>query len=545
MRGFLLVSGLAFLFCTLSCNQGKELQTKQIFRYNEASGISTLDPAYARVQGDIWAVKQLYTTLIELDSELLPRALLAKSWEIDSTGTLYSFHLRSDVSFTKSICFNSIDSTRTVVAQDVVYSLERLRNKELATPGSWVLNNVNEIWASSDSLVHISLKEVFPPFLSMLSMAYCSIIPQEAVEFYKNDFSVNPIGSGPFYLKKWLWNEKLVMRRNPNYFERDEKGIQLPYIEAIAIQFLPDRQSAFLELLKGEIDFLSGLDVSYIDELLDQNGELNPKYENRFILSSGAYLNTEYLGFSLDSVAYEGNHPLLDPRIRKAINFGFDRKEMLKYLRKNVGIAATAGLIPPSLKGSLEPTEGYHFDPLKTQELLVEAGFPKGEGLPVFQLHTSANYLDLCEYIQSSLAKQGIKVQVDLMPAASLREGMANSKLEFFRASWIADYPDAQNYLSLLYSKNHSPNGPNYTHYYSPAFDILYERANRITDQDERFKLYQKMDSMVLDGAPMVLLYYDKVMRFYDKKWKGLEPDALNTLDLKRVYSKENFTTTP
>jgi ABC-type oligopeptide transport system substrate-binding subunit len=122
---------------------------------------------------------------------------------------------------------------------------------------------------------------------------------------------------------------------------------------------------------------------------------------------------------------------------------------------------------------------------------------------------------------------------------------MANSKLEFFRASWIADYPDAQNYLSLLYSKNHSPNGPNYTHYGSPAFDVLYERANRITDQDERFTLYQKMDSMVLEDAPMVLLFYDKVMRFYDRKWIGLEPDALNTLDLKRVYSSEKRTTTP
>jgi len=536
---------LLFFIVTTSCSSKEETSSAQIFRYNEASGISTLDPAFARVQGDIWAVKQLYTTLIELDSELLPRKLLAKSWKIDSTGKVYSFTLRSDVYFAKSLCFKTTDSIRTVNSKDVVYSLERLRNRELAAPGSWVLNNVDKIWASSDTLIHISLHEVFPPFLSMLSMAYCSIVPYEAIEMFQGDFSINPVGSGPFYLKKWIWNEKLVMRKNRNYFEKDKDGIQLPYLEAIAIRFLPDRQSAFLEFLQGKIDFLSGLDVSYIDELLDLNGDLNPKYKNRFILSSGAYLNTEYLGFSLDSSTYEGNNPLLDLRIRKAINYGFDRHEMLKYLRKNVGVPATAGLIPPSLKGSLALTDGFQFNPNKTQELLKDAGFPEGKGLPVFKLHTSANYLDLCEYIQSSLARQGIEIQVDLMPASSLREGMANSKLGFFRGSWIADYPDAQNYLSLLYSKNHSPNGPNYTHFKNSDYDLLYEKARQITDQDERFILYRKMDSMLLDEAPMVLLYYDKVMRFYDKKWKGLKPDALNTLELKRVYSSENRTTTP
>ena len=112
---------------------------------------------------------------------------------------------------------------------------------------------------------------------------------------------------------------------------------------------------------------------------------------------------------------------------------------------------------------------------------------------------------------------------------------MATGKVDFFRASWIADYPDAENYLSLFYSTNAAPNGPNYSHFASATYDSLYQLSASVVLDSLREELYQKMDSLVISEAPIVPLFYDQVLRFYPKSIKGLEGNALNLLDLKRV----------
>ena len=133
-----------------------------------------------------------------------------------------------------------------------------------------------------------------------MSMRYCSVVPKEIVEYYGNDFRSNPIGTGPFKFKLWEENVKLVLRSNELYFEIDEKGKQLPYLEAIAITFLPEKQSEFLQFAKGKLDLLNSLDASYKDELLTPTGKLRAQYADRIQLLKGPYLNSEYLGFYLE-----------------------------------------------------------------------------------------------------------------------------------------------------------------------------------------------------------------------------------------------------
>ena len=126
-------------------------------------------------------------------------------------------------------------------------------------------------------------------------------------------------------------------------------------------------------------------------------------------------------------------------------------------------------------------------------------------------------------------------VNIDVIPAATLKDAKANGKLDIFRASWVADYPDAENYLSLYYSKNFAPNGPNYTHYKSDLFDTWYEQAFTETNTSKREQLYTKMDSLVMKEAPVVALFYDEVVRFTRKNVKGLGINPINLLELKRV----------
>lgn len=279
---------------------------------------------------------------------------------------------------------------------------------------------------------------------------------KEAVVFYGSDFRSNPVGTGPFQFKIWEENVKLVLRKNPLYFEKDSKGESLPYLEAVAVTFLPDKHSEFLQLIQGNLDFISGLDPSYKDELISVSGELNTKYQGKLHLEKQSYLNTEYLCFYLD------NENAVDKRLRQAINYGFDRRKVIQYLRNNIGTPATGGMIPDGLPSYFE--KGYHYQPKKAKKL-IEA-YKKEEGsVPEIELTTTSDYLNICEYLQAELNKLGLKIQINVTPGSTLREGKANGKFPFFRVSWIADYPDGENYLSLFYSKNHAPNGPNYSHF--------------------------------------------------------------------------------
>ena len=150
------------------------------------------------------------------------------------------------------------------------------------------------------------------------------------------------------------------------------------------------------------------------------------------------------------------------------------------------------------------------------------------------------NYLDICEYLQRAYQNIGIDVTIDLMPTATLRQAKSSGNLESFRASWIADYPDAENYLSLFYSKNFSPAGPNYTHFKSIKIDCLYQKTMLVSDPEERTLLYEKMDELLMSKYPVIPLYYDQAIRFTRKNVNGLEMNAINLLNLKRVYKTQD-----
>lgn len=514
----------AFSACT---NRAKHAE-KFIFKYNENAGLTSLDPAFARDKSTIWATNQLYNGLVQMDDNLQIKPCIAHTFTTDSTGLHYTFLLRNDVYFHTNSCF-APDSTRTVSAHDFVYSLKRLQSTDLASPGRWTQDAVDSIWATSPTELHIKLTRPFPAFLGLLTMKYCSVVPHEAIEKYQNSFSQNPVGTGPFYMQAWHANEKLVLRKNPNYFETDAHGTPLPYADGVAITFITDAQAAFLEFLKGNNQLISGLDASYKDEILSPKGELNTQYAEKYVLAKQPYLNTEYLIFTVDSASTN----VLDKRLRLAINMAINRQEMMNYLRNNIGKPATGGIIPVGLPGNIA-NRGYSYQPAKAKELIA-AYKNTHKTLPEITLTTVANYRDLCEYMQSQLAKIGLQIKVDVIPPATLRELKSNAALTFYRASWIADYPDAENYLSLFYGPNRSPAGPNYSRFYSPVFDSLYTHAIATTDATERLKLYEKMDSLLVAEAPIVPLYYDEVVRIFPKEFTGLHGNAMNLLDLRFV----------
>ncbi|MBR4738371.1 MAG: ABC transporter substrate-binding protein [Bacteroidales bacterium] len=495
----------------------------QIFRYNESAGIATLDPAFAKDQSIIWPCRQLYNGLIQLDTDMSVQPCIAKRWEVSPDGLTYTFILRDDV------CFHN---GRTVVANDFVYSFQRIVDPSIASPGAWIFSDVNHFTAPDDTTFVMQLKSPFAPFLSQLGMVYCSVVPKEVVEQYGKEFRSHPCGTGPFRFQYWKEGVKLVLRKNPDYFEVDTSNTRLPYLDAVAVTFIVDKQTVFLEFVKGNLDFMNSLDASYKDELLNHDGTLKEKYASRIVMTSTPYLNTEYLGFNMDSKSQIKNSKL----IRQALNCGFDRRKMMLYLRNNVGTPGVGGFVPLGLPGfdSL-PNYGHEYNPERARQLLAEAGYPDGQGLPRLKLSTTSSYLDLCKYIQQQLGLIGIDVQVDVNPPAALREHIAQGQVDWFRGSWVADYPDAENYLSLFYSANRAPSGPNYTRFSSKEFDRLYLEARRCTDDSRRLALYRRMDQIVMEQAPVMVLYYDQILHFTHPGVHGLRTNAMNTLDLRHV----------
>ena len=529
---FLLVLGSLFISSNifLSCNDSTpDSRYKQVFRYNEHKNIGSLDPAFAKDNADISAINQLFNGLVQMDSMMTVIPSIASSWQISEDAKVYTFQLRKEVYFHTHQLFGPAQ-TRTVTADDFVFSFDRLKNPQLAAPGAWVLQNVERYKAINSHSFQITLKTPFPAFLGLLTMKYCSVVPKEIVNHYGTDFRSNPIGTGPFKFKRWEENIKLIFRKNERYFETTKSGEKLPHLEAVAITFLADKQSEFLQFVQGNIDYITGLDASYKDDILQADGTLKPRYAPSIKMLRAPYLNTEYLGFYLDSEEPEYQNK----QIRQALNYGFDRKKMMTYLRNGIGIPALGGFIPQGLPGHNELL-GYSYQPEKAKELIEAYKTESGNQKPTITLTTTSNYLSFSEFIQRELQSIGLTIKIEVIPPSSLKSAKSNGKIDLFRASWVADYPDAQNYLSLFYSANFAPNGPNYTHFKDEQFDTWYTQALLETNQATRVDLYKKMDALVIEKAPVVVLFYDEVIRFTAVDIKGLGINPTNLLELKNV----------
>jgi peptide/nickel transport system substrate-binding protein len=536
LRQNILLFFAGFLLSVSSCTHHEKV--KNIFHYNEQSGIATLDPAFAKNQSIMWAIHQLYNTLVQTDNELNLVPSLAKSWEISADNLTFVFHLRNDVFFQDNDAFPN-GKGRKMTASDVVYSFQRILDKNTASSGAWIFNGrvdtTEPFKAIDDTTFQLKLLKPFHPILGVMSMQYCSIIPKEVVEKYGKDFRRHPCGTGPFELVAWEEDQALVMKKNPNYFERDSTGTRLPYLDGIKITFLQNKATEFLEFQQKRLDFINEIDPSFKDEVLTKSGELRKDWQGKIILKKHPALTIENLGFLCDSsLPVVKNSPLRDVRIRKAINYGFDRRKMILYIRNSLGISAESGFIPaafPSFDSS--KVKGYHYDQAKALQLLKEAGYPNGVGLQPIKLLTVPLYADLASYIANELQQIGIKVNVEVVQKSLLLEQTAKSEALFFRGSWIGDYPDAENFLSVFYGKNPAP--PNYTRYNNPKFDQLYEAALSEKNDSIRYSLYRQADQLMMKDAPVVPLWYDMVIWMVQPYVKNFIPNGLNLLELRRV----------
>ena len=527
------------LIVLIGCKGKSDQEGKKVFKINLDQNVTSLDPAFARNQNAIWMTNQIFNGLVQVDSALNTVPCIAKTWQISDDHLTYTFNLRNDVLFQDDPLFNG-GKGRKVVAADFAYSFYRLIDPKVASSGGWIFSDkvkdANSFKALNDSTFQITLLKPFPAFIKLLTAQYCSVVPKEVVTHYGKDFRNHPVGTGPFRFKYWKEDEILVLLKNEHYWEKDGNA-QLPYLDAVKVTFISDKQSAFMNFIKKDLDFFNSVDGSYRDDILTKSGKMTAKYKGKFQLIKGPYLCTEYVGILVDpSKEIVKKSPLQYKKVRQAINYGIDRQKLIKYLRNSIGTPATNGFIPRGMPGfdSIK-VKGYNYNPVLSAKLLAEAGFPNGKGMPEITLSTSTTYKDLIEFIQGELSALGMNVKVDVSPSASLRDMMSKNEVNFFRGSWIADYPDGENYLSVFYSKNRVPFGPNYTGYFNDEFDRLFEQSYYESNDQKRFELYRKMDNMVMEHSSVVPILYDQSVVMLQNNISGYLVNPLSLMILKKV----------
>jgi peptide/nickel transport system substrate-binding protein len=529
MQGFKNIINILFIFCW-ACST-KVANNKKIFTYNEATGIASLDPAYAKNQSVMWPTNLIYNTLVETDSNLQIQPSIAKNWQISTDKKTYTFYLHNHIFFHDNIAFAN-GKGRKLTAYDVVYSLERIINPKVASPGAWIFNGkvdtLQPFVAINDTTFQLKLLQPFQPILGILSMKYCSIVPKEVVAYYGDEFRRNPCGTGPFTFAAWYEGEALILHKNQHYWEKDTDGTALPKLDAVKITFLDNKASEFLAFRQGKLSFINDIDPSFKDEVLTKTGELRNHWKNKFKLYKHNYLNVEYLGILQDAKStLVAGSPLKEKAVRIAMNKAINKEQLMLHLRNSIGIPANAGFIPLALQSNFINATEYNI--AEAKKLLSVANY-KGE---LISLVSIPIYADIANYVAKQWQIIGLNVKVEIVPKSVLLQQTAQGKVLLFRGSWIADYPDAENFMTVFYGKNPAP--PNYTRYNNEKFNRLYQQALYTIDDSLRLKLYEEMNNIIMQDVPVIPLWYDRVIHLVNNNVSHWQPNALNLLNLKKV----------
>jgi ABC-type oligopeptide transport system substrate-binding subunit len=532
------------LLCFLTACSREEVNNENTLFTTPGGKLLTLDPILASDLVSRDMVAEFYDTLLEYDYYTKPYKLKASMLdsmpEVNETFTEYKFKLRDDLYFVKDKCFSTDDMTeRKITSNDIVFSFMRLADARNYSPGYWILRGnikgLDDFWHNSkkfrdgdlsnyDSLplgfeilndreFIIKLTKPDPRFLYMLAMPYTSIVSRRAVEYYRDDFHNHPVGSGPFILSKWRKNHSLVLYRNGDYREEyimiNSKKMRLPILDRVVCYLVEQPLSSWLMFLNGELDYIS-LGKDNFDAVINKELKLiKPLQDMKVKLKQLPTFQVNYIGFSFSSQALSNNLYL-----RKAISLAYNTNKRVKF--SNYRLIPANGPIPPGVAGYdpkfINPYSTYDIGLAK--ELLSKAGYPMGidpkTGKPLvltFDMgSTSSQARQLAEMFVIDMKKIGIEVKPFLNNKSRFNQKLRNGNIQIFKYSWIGDYPDAENFLQLFYSKN--AGGCNRASYSDPIYDKMFEEVAIMPDSKERTQKYKAMVQYLAKNCPWIFESY-------------------------------------
>lgn len=563
---------LALVFICLlaaSCTGRKEDDSVKTLNLALGDDMKSLDPALCYDTVSNTVMPMAMETLFEyhyLKRPLELQPLLAEAMPVVSKDKkTYTIKLKKGVLWQDDAAFPG-GKGRELKAGDFIYAWKRMLLPELQSPGTWIFDGKVVGWdayrkklienrpkrdeilqeevaglrALDDYTIEIKLTQPYPQLLNVLAMGFGSPVAKEVTDKYGQDgIGQRMVGTGPYRLVKYVPGSKVVLEKNPTFrgqvypSEGDDEakamgmlkdaGKPLPLVERVNYDIIKQDQPAWLQFMKGNID-AAGIPKDNFDAAIEK-GELKPDLVAKGIgLQKSEEAVIWYLNFNMKDKVVGGNHADL----RKAISMAVNREEFVQKFLNGRGVVATS-IVPRVIAGHTERKEvanGYNV--AKAKELLAKAGYPGGKGLPTIRFDlrgSSTSQKQQAEYIQKALEVIGVKMEIVVNTFPAYLEKEKNGNLQFFFGGWNADFPDAENFLFLLSSKNVAP-GPNASNYVSPAFDRLYEKMAGMMPSTERTNLIRQAEDIAFNDGIWGMMFYPVTFSMNHGWLMNFRPDS-------------------
>jgi len=568
LRWHILCLGL-FFCCLFACSDTKEHEVRAAkgdkkyggtYRINMVRGNPNgLDPIIinSKLADDI--ALQIYDRLITFDSGLNVVPEIATHWELSPDGKMYTFHLRKDVLFHDNKCFPN-GKGRKLTANDVVFSLTRSCDPKSRTVAFWAFKgkvkgaddyynsrlvedgkvvSVTGIQAQNDSTVTIELLRPYHPFLLTLANGFGCIVPHEAVKHYGADFFRHPVGSGAFVFEEWKDDQFITLRRNPNYWQKDENGNTLPFLDEISVSFIKDDKVQHSEFVKGGLEESFTIPTEFFTTVFDTQKKVLPPYDKYIVQQKPAML-TWFINVLC------AKKPFDNPDIRRALSYAVDREKIVRYVLRNAPYrAAHNGINPPVMPGyDISNIQGISFNPIKAREYLKKAGISDGAQLPPITLsvYQEPRLVQVAEAVQQMLHEHlNLTVHIQVLQFAELLDRAEHGKLDCWGTRWYGDYPDPENYLNLwdgalVPTSLQQVSYPNDTRYVNKEMTELLNQAVNEKNDSLRSILYTKAENIAVMDAPSIILFYEMHYRLVQPYVHNYPLDAMARVVLKNVW---------
>ena len=543
------------------CARALEPSSDEMRYFGSTSRIRGFDPVTSADVPSAHAIYKVYEGLYEYEYLVRPyavRPMLAEGMpEISPDGLTYTFRIRKGVKFIDDPCFPD-GKGREVTADDFVYSWKRVADVKTKSNCYWIFEGhvvgldeyhqksiskgvsydepVEGINALDRYTLQVKLLKPYPQLIWILTMSYTFAVPREAVERYGEEFLNHPVGTGAFVVSDWRFrNYRIVYRRNPAYHGDfyptrgepedkakgflDDAGKPIPFLDEITQYVISDNSTEWLMFLNGQIASAGISRDNFSAVITPQRGLTADLKAKGIRLETAPELWTEYIGFNMeDPVVGMSKDPdtnLKHRKLRQALAYSFDSEKWVEFWNRRM-IPANSP-IPPGMAGHDDKRPlPYAYNLEKARQLIAEAGYPDGIDPKTGRRLTLTVELRSASEPQERqsfdlLADFVSKIGVELKPSYNnfpeFLKKMERKQQQMFNLGWVADYPDAENYLQLFTTKSVSP-GPNHTNYSDPEFDRLYDKATVMQDSPERTELYRKMAEMIVEDSPWILLDY-------------------------------------
>lgn len=507
------------------------VQAESVF-HAETKRIAGFDPAKVGDMPSIQAISKMYEGLLQysyLERPYKVEPCLAEAMpDVSPDGKTYTFRIRQGVYFQDDPCFtNSAGRGRELVANDFIYAIKRVADVKVTSPGYWVFRDrivgldefrerstsgitdydtpVQGLEAPDRHTLKIRLKRPFPALLWILTMNYAYAVPREAVDYYGEDFVSHPVGTGPYLLKSHIHNYRLEFVKNPRWSEPGHPGVS---IDRIVQHVITDASTQWLLFLSGQLD-VTGVTRDNWDAVVQADRTLSPRLTARgIVMDATPSIDTAYIGFNMEDPVVGTNRFL-----RQAMMAAFDRERWVRF--QNGRITPATGPVPPSLQALGRHESRFPFDLEIARALMVKAGYPGGRDpatgrrleLTLELGAGDSETREMAEVLASFMERIGIVLNPGYNNWPAFLKKIDQKQAQMFYLSWMADYPDPENFLQLFYGPNATP-GANRCNYRDAEFDRLYEKAGTLPEGDEKAAVYARMEEIVKEDCPWLFLHH-------------------------------------